>query len=139
MAIEWNETLMSTGIPEIDAQHRELIKRLDALIEAMQRGDSRAQVEQLVPFLGDYATWHFGKEEKCMDAHRCPAALANRRAHASFLQMFAALAKRIEKEGPSLTLTLALQREVSDWVSNHIVRVDAQLKRCVARNAGGAG
>lgn len=133
MAITWHEETMGTGIPEIDAQHKELIARLDRLIQAMLRRDSRAEVEKLVPFLGEYASWHFGKEEACMDAHRCPVAQANRSAHMAFLRLFAELAGRIEKEGPTATLTIQLQREVSDWVRNHIVRVDTRLKECVQR------
>ncbi len=38
--------------------------------------------------------------------------------------------RRME-EGPATTLVIEVQRRMSDWIWNHIVRTDTQLRRCV--------
>ncbi len=69
-----------------------------------------------------------------MDAVRCPVAAANRRAHAAFVTTFGGLRRRFETEGASTSLALETQRELTAWLTTHIVRIDARLKACVAES-----
>ncbi len=135
MPFEWDEETMGTGVPEIDAQHQELIKRLRGLLAAMRAGRSESELGSVLDFLGEYAAWHFGQEEACMDRHHCRAAAANRSAHRHFVAVFEELAARVKAEGPKMSLTIRAERELADWVRHHIVRIDSQLKECVLRKS----
>ncbi len=142
MPFEWDEQTMATGVPEIDAQHQELIRRLQGLLAAMREGRSESEIGRVLDLLGEYAAWHFGEEETCMDRHRCAAAAAARSAHRRFVQVFKELSRRVRAEGPKMSLTIHAERELADWVRHHIVRIDTQLRSCVLRKsapAGGAG
>ena len=89
---------------------------------------------QLLGFLGRYAQTHFAHEENCMEAYRCPAAGVNKAAHAEFNRIFAELARQLHARGPTTTLVLETQSQLSDWLKNHIVRIDTQLKTCIRAN-----
>ncbi len=129
---------MSTGVPEVDAQHKELINRLNELFTRMQRGDGIQAINGVLAFLATYATRHFAHQEKCMDDFRCPAAMANKQAHAAFLTTFANLKMRFDAEGPSALLAIETQKQLSSWLTAHICRVDTQLKPCAQKAAAGA-
>jgi hemerythrin len=133
--LEWNEGLMSTGVPEVDAQHKELIKRLNELFTRMQRGDGIQAISGVLDFLANYATRHFAHEEGCMDNMRCPATMANKQAHAAFLTTFAKLRKRFDAEGPSALLAIETQKQLSSWLINHICKIDTQMKPCIRKTA----
>ncbi len=133
MSIVFNPETMSTGYADIDEQHKELFNRLNQLLDAMKSGRGRQEVEKMVAFLGEYAVRHFAHEERCMDRMVCPMTAKNKAAHAQFLETFTALSERIAREGPSISAVIEVQTKVSDWVLNHIVRVDTHMKACVKK------
>ncbi len=138
MPFEWDERTMGTGVPEIDAQHQELLRRLKGLLAAMREGRSEGELGSVLDFLGEYAAWHFGQEEACMEREHCRAAAANRSAHRHFVAVFEEIAARVKAEGAKVSLGIRAERELADWVRHHIVRIDTQLKECVLRKGAPA-
>lgn len=132
MALDWNERLMSTGVVEVDDQHKELIAKLNELFVALESGVPDSKVKEMLNFVGEYATWHFGKEENCFDKYECPFAEANKQAHATFLGVFQNIAQRVESEGVTSALAIETQQEVANWVRNHIIKIDTKLRPCAA-------
>ncbi len=131
MAIAWNEATMATGVKEIDDQHKELISKLGALMDAMSQGKGRTELEPLLDYLGKYAQRHFGFEEECMHRTRCPVADANKKAHAHFIDVFSRTSDQIRRGGSSVSLVISVQKELADWITQHIVRIDTHLRKCV--------
>ena len=129
MKLEWNDSF-STGVEEIDTQHKELVRQLNQLYAAMAAGQGKDEIGKILNFLGQYAVMHFGKEETCMEEHRCPAASANKLAHAQFVELFTSMQKRFAIEGPTTALAVDLQQQTSAWLVNHILRVDTKLRDC---------
>jgi len=139
MPFVWDEKTMGTGVPEIDAQHRELIRRLQRLLAAIKEGRGEQEIGDTLDFVGQYAAWHFGQEEECMHLGGCPVAAAARSAHKHFLAAFEDLSARVKAEGPKMSLSIRAERELADWVRHHIIRIDTQMKSCMlARAASGA-
>lgn len=134
-AIQWDEKTMSSGVESVDVQHKKLIAMLNELMDATSQGKGKDVLARMMGFLGDYAKSHFAHEEGVMERHACPAAKANKEAHAKFLQDFTSLAARFEKEGPTLAFVMEVQKTVIDWLRNHIRGCDAQLRHCVGRKA----
>ena len=128
MPVSWNES-MSTGVPEVDNQHKELIRQLGLLNDAMLHGQGRREIGKILDFLGDYVVAHFATEEKQMERLACTAA-ANKRAHSEFLASFKGFRKRFEEAGASTTLVLEINNTISDWLVDHIAKIDTQLNTC---------
>lgn len=134
--ITYDEATMGTGFPDIDAQHRELIVRLDTLLEGMKAGHGQDELLPLLDFLADYTVRHFRHEEGCMARHHCAVAAANKAAHDRFLHTVADFRRRVQEHGPSVKLVIDAQRQLADWVRNHIVRTDTHLRSCALATTG---
>lgn len=122
----WTPSL-ATGVAKVDAQHKELFRQVGLLGEAMSRGQGRQEIGKILDFLGKYVVEHFAEEERCMEEYDCPAAAANKQAHAQLLSTFAALKGRFDREGATPTLVLDIQSKLNDWLVQHIERIDKQL------------
>ena len=139
MPFVWDEKTMGTGVPEIDAQHQELIRRLQRLLAALKEGRGEHEIRDTLDFVGQYAAWHFGQEEECMQRDQCPVVASARSAHKHFLESFRDLSERVKAEGPKMSLTIRAERELADWVRHHIIRIDTQIKKCVQERASAVG
>jgi hemerythrin len=122
---------MSTGIARIDNQHQELIRKLNALLDAMQKGRGKEEIAKLLGFLGEYVIKHFSDEEAEMERLQCPAAVANRIAHQQFIKRFTDFRNRFEKEGAGPRIIIEVQKSLVDWVVMHIRGVDTKLAASV--------
>lgn len=129
MAWQWDES-MSTGDAEIDRQHKLLIQKLNELVAAMANRQAEAELGKLMEFLEKYVVKHFGEEEALMARKQCPAAAANRQAHAEFVKRFGELKAALAQGGPTSRVVIDLMRELGDWLPKHIKAIDAQLARC---------
>ena len=128
--LTWSEQF-ATGSALVDTQHRMLISKINEL-EKMLAGapPSKAACDELLNFLGSYVSTHFKFEEGCMERARCPAHEKNKLAHAAFMDVFAKFKAKYLVEGPKPELLKNLQVVAADWIKNHILSVDIQLKAC---------
>ncbi len=126
MQIAWH-TSMSTGIPEIDEQHKELVKTLNTLADAMQAGKGKDEIEKMLEFAGQYAQKHFGFEEECFEKYNCPVADLNKQEHAQFVARFTVLMEEFQEKGAKFTLIIKIHKELSDWLLQHICEVDTKF------------
>ena len=126
----WSEQF-ATGVPLVDTQHKMLIEKIN-LMEKILAGPPppKQQVDDLLNFLGSYVGTHFKYEEGCMEKARCPAHEKNKQAHAAFLEVFGKFKARYLAEGPKPELLKSLHQAAADWIKNHILTVDVQLKAC---------
>ena len=124
---------MSTGVPELDYQHKELIARFNDFSVCMSAGESekRAQAGRILDFLQFYAQWHFRREEEFMRKYHCDAAEENRRAHAEFLERFGDFYEQWQTGGLDRALANDTFTTLMDWIFNHIQGVDARLNQFV--------
>ena len=123
MPIEWSEKII-TGIPEIDAQHKALIKAFNELEQAIGQGVSEKDIREILMFLKFYAEWHFCKEEECFYREGCSLAEKNKEAHKSFVIMFEELWGEYKNGGGELGLAKKIHQSLSEWITNHIMGVD---------------
>lgn len=126
MPVQWTPDL-TVGVGEIDKQHKELFVRVNAMLEAMSQGKAQAEVAKTIEFLGDYVKAHFGMEERSMQTYAYPATAAHKAEHAAFVADFVNARAKFEMDGPSVSLALALQSKICDWLRNHIRKTDKAL------------
>lgn len=130
MSYLWDESL-ATGVVEVDEAHKTMFLWVNQLADAMKRGEGGAEVVRLLNNLCAYAAQHFQHEEGCMNAWRCPAAQANKATHAEFLAHMEHLRAECRAKGVTPAQVFELQRALSAWLRNHIMKVDLSLRDCV--------
>ena len=133
MGMEWSRNL-STGLDWQDRHHKELFKRINRLLDAMAVGYGKDEVRTIFDFLDEYFVTHFEAEEQAMDKYHYPGMVAHLAEHTGFIDEIARLRKEFES-GPSSALVIKVQREVVDWLINHIGELDKSLG-CFLKAAG---
>lgn len=121
---------METGHPQIDAEHREIIRQLDELKSAIDAGAGRERTVELITILHRYALGHFAHEEAHMIRVHCPLRTANCAAHAEFAQKMAGWLDLLTFSGTPVSLVLEVHRESIGWIERHILHVDCGLRGC---------
>ena len=64
MRAEFDETLV-TGNDMIDGQHKELISRINQLLESCEDGQGKIKAVKMLDYLMEYTDFHFSAEENC--------------------------------------------------------------------------
>ena len=133
MAIQWQDKYR-TGVDQIDSQHQKIFEFCNKLGELIEEGvASGPKVDNLLMFLTTYAKTHFIYEENCMFKHACPAAKANRDAHARFLDYLSeSQAKRNSTES-TLDWMRELHGFLEKWLDGHICQIDIQLRESIQK------
>ena len=127
-----------TGSAKLDQQHRLLIDNINLLQELLHTTnptrEELAFVVHLVDYLEAYAIIHFKGEEQCMESYRCPAHAHNQLEHERFRGFIRDYKRRCETEGYKVELLKNLHEVIRTWITEHILKIDTQLKPCVQSN-----
>ena len=127
MAYTWSSAL-ETGHPQIDSQHKELIKTINELFEECMQGKvAMDQINKTVDFLLAYVKRHFSEEEALQRQSGYPDYPNHHKLHEEFSNHVAELAKELKQTGPTPSLTNKLIRGVGDWLVTHIQQQDAKV------------
>lgn len=111
----------------MDAQHKELIRQVNELLNAMRAGKGRQVIGDVLAFLGRYAEEHFATEEALMRRHEYPGYGEHKAIHEAFKRDFGALAAEYDRSPEKLSVTIQVQRRVLDWLRNHILNTDQKM------------
>ncbi len=127
--MEWSPEF-SIGLPEIDAQHQELFRRLNALSLATDAGNKQ-EIVRLLDFLDAYVVQHFKDEEAAMDELRFPYAAMHKAAHAQFVAELKSIEAEFSATGATVWLATRLEGAVTDWLKKHLLNMDQHFGRYV--------
>jgi hemerythrin len=122
--INWQREY-EVGYAKVDDQHKELVRIINSLAEAMGAGQGQEQVGQVLHALSEYTSYHFAMEEGLMKSHDYPDYPAHRKIHESLLASVQDLVTRFDAGKP--VLTVAVMNFLQDWLIDHIQREDAKL------------
>lgn len=128
--ISWDKSL-SIGVEEIDRQHQELIEKLDAVTEAVEKNQGEGTIAQTLDFLLDYAVEHFSTEEKFMIKHDYPDLEFQKRQHKEFKESVNQMIEDFEMDGASKEIADHIRDFLFIWLKKHIREVDLPLARFV--------
>jgi len=126
MAIEWTEDL-ATGVKEIDDQHKELFNRINKLFFACSEGRGREEIIKTLEFLSDYVISHFGAEERFMTAYHYNGYAHHKSQHETFIRELSSLKNKLEINGPTVDLVIYVNQFLTEWLINHIRKMDRAL------------
>jgi hemerythrin len=132
MTIKWVYKKMTTGLSEIDEQHKEWIRRFNEFDNAVINRKGQDAIQSAISFFAQYTETHFAREEACMTQYHCPAQAANRAAHDEFRAKLSEIKGWVEQEGATMVEVMALEQALEEWLVNHICAIDVQLRDVVA-------
>lgn len=127
MNITFDDNLI-TGNKTIDAQHQELIDRIQQFVTACESGDTKVKAIKMLDYLDEYTNFHFQEEEELQKAVNYPE-LANHHAkHEEFKKSIQELYDFLnENEGPNEQFIQQVKRNVVDWLFQHIKTFDRSV------------
>lgn len=118
--LEWNKRY-DTGIEAIDAQHRQLVRYANDLVDARESG-SRAVISRVLDNLVDYTRTHFAFEEKLIEEAGYPYTEGHCRVHKRFVARIEDLRSTFLRGGD---VSEDLEQLLSKWLLVHISSDDA--------------
>lgn len=126
MSIKWSDDL-STGMSEVDSQHKELFTRINDLFDACNQGKGKSEVAGVMEFLESYVVEHFNTEEKYMQKYNYAGYSVHLTNHRECIENLSVLKKDFEKEGATVDIVLRMNHLLVEWFINHICRVDMTM------------
>lgn len=130
MYAEFDNSLV-TGNEMIDGQHKELIDKINKLVSVCEQGGGKLEAIKMLDYLSDYTDFHFAAEEKYQEEVSYPGIAEHKQQHAEFIKAVAELHAMLEEEeGPSDAFVKAVNKNVIDWLYNHIKTFDRAVAAC---------
>ena len=118
---------LEVGVLEIDAQHMELINRLNSLLSIGHDAVSREETQKTLDMLEEYIVKHFTDEEELQKKNKYPEYETHKKMHQYFIDEFQKLKKEFATSGHSLKFTMDLNNSLINWIVKHIKSADVEL------------
>jgi diguanylate cyclase (GGDEF)-like protein/hemerythrin-like metal-binding protein/PAS domain S-box-containing protein len=113
---------LAVGVPVIDRQHARMALLLNRVADAVKSGQEMVRVTELLDELSSFTRHHFETEQRLMEKHGYPEALAHAQEHRRLLADL--LSIRTLADGGSRMRTL---QSLKDWLVSHISHGDREL------------
>lgn len=127
MYAEFSENLV-TGNEMIDSQHKELIGRMNKLLESCERSNEKSVAVKTLDYLSDYTDFHFSAEEKLQKEIAYPGYEKHKAQHETFKQTIKELEEMLQdEEGPSNAFVEKVQENIVNWFYTHIEGFDRSV------------
>lgn len=120
--IEWSAAL-ETGVPAMDAQHRELIRLIQAMVAHHERGSIYSEMLVTYKELVGWAVKHFDDEEAFQESIDFPGLKAHRIAHDKLKGRAVEYLNQLESGTVDV---VSLINFLSNWLTNHIIKMDTR-------------
>lgn len=134
MFAEFDESLV-TGNDIIDEQHKELIEKINKLVNCCENGGGKLEAIKMLEYLAEYTDFHFNDEEKLQEEYGYPGIEGHKVKHAEFKKAVHELHDMLEEEeGPSEAFVKAVNKNVVDWLYNHIKTFDCSVASYINEN-----
>lgn len=129
-------TAMSVGLPELDEDHRVLIRIINQLAESEKNEDHVSVLRQSIYSLLRYAEFHFAREEKVLSNCEFPGMTHHKGEHRAFTDHMRELAAALD--GDELPAAEVVNQDLltylKDWLNHHILIEDMSYRKLVEAN-----
>ena len=127
MRAEFDESLV-TGNEMIDTQHKELIDKINKLLDSCESSKDKVVAVKTLPYLADYTEFHFGEEEKLQESINYPRIEQHKKEHDKLREVVKDLYNMLEEEeGPSDAFVEQVNKNVIEWLYRHIKGFDRSV------------
>lgn len=121
MILKWTEK-DSVGVDKFDADHRELFRLLNALIDSMNMVNGDREIHEILDSLLSYTDYHFSAEEKNFVQFDYPDKVAHCKEHRHFVVKIQDLIDSVD-ESEKLKSIEAISF-LQQWILHHINTTD---------------
>ena len=96
MYAEFTDNLV-TGNEMIDSQHKELIEKINAVMESCEQSNDKSVAVKTLDYLEDYTNYHFSAEEQLQREIDYPGFQKHKEQHEIFKQTIADLQDMLQE------------------------------------------
>jgi hemerythrin-like metal-binding protein/PAS domain S-box-containing protein len=127
----WDDNF-STGLPQVDEQHRKLVHLLNQLASSVAFGSDSTRLNEIFDELLDYTVYHFQTEEAIWHQYMPddPSEIAHRATHATFVATVLRL-KAEQAQKPLARIAEDALEFLVRWLASHILETDRQMAHIV--------
>ena len=118
MRAEFDESLV-TGNEMIDSQHKELIDKINKLLDSCETSKDKGVAVKTLDYLADYTEFHFGEEEKLQEEITYPGVEKHKEEHEKLRQ--------VVRDLYNAAFVEAVNKNVVEWLYNHIKTFDRSV------------
>lgn len=122
--IEWSPKY-SVEFSSIDEQHRQLIKIINDLHDAMKNGKGKEILGTSISNLLDYTKTHFEYEEQEMKLKNYPELQLHSKIHKDLVNQVVEYKKKFDNG--ETVLTMDIMDFLRNWLLDHIMKTDKKL------------
>ena len=127
MYAEFDESLV-TGNEMIDSQHKELIAKINSLVESCEKDGGKVAAIKMLDYLAEYTEFHFNAEEKLQEEIEYPGIEEHKKQHQELYRVVDELHEMLEEqEGPTKEFVEQVNRNVIQWLYKHIKGFDRSV------------
>ena len=127
MRAEFDENLV-TGNEMIDSQHKELIDKINKLLDSCEVGNDKVVAIKTLDYLADYTEFHFNAEEQLQEEIGYPGIKEHKEKHEELRRTVSELHEMLEdQEGPSDAFVDMVNKNVTEWLYYHIKGFDRSV------------
>jgi hemerythrin len=130
------------GVPLIDAQHKELFRRVEAFLQVLRSGvswdDKALQLNDTLEFMKGYVVEHFRDEEEYQESIGYPGYEAHKQIHNNMVDYVLEVSKQYEESNKNEDLMQQFGGRLLAWLINHVAAEDQRIAN-YAREKGVSG
>jgi len=116
------------GVGEIDAQHRDLLMRVNRINDALHNDESHPHIVEMFEDMIVATSEHFETESRYMTRYKFPEQYVHEMEHAHLINEAIHLKSQLDRGGELLAL-----QSMKDWLLNHINHSDKALGAFLAK------
>jgi len=132
--MEWTDEF-SVGIPEIDADHQQLLKLINDLYEAVEREADDEVLDKVLDALLLYVSYHFAHEEGLFLRTKYPGYAKHRQAHIALRNTVTEIHAEFQS-GSREALPQQVLEFLKTWLYQHIMVADRAFGAYLKANQG---
>lgn len=119
------------GVPQIDAQHKELFSRVESFLQVLRSGGSweekAPKVNETLEFMKGYVVEHFRDEEEYQRSIGYPGYEAHKQLHVGMVDYVLEFSKQYEQSNNNELLIQQFGGRLLAWLINHVASEDQRI------------
>jgi hemerythrin len=132
--IAWSDTL-SVDVPEIDAEHRQFVARVNELNKAIVEGEDKRAIERLLDLMLMEATHHFWHEQQLLADWKYPDRAVHVAKHAQLTAQLERVMREFEQADVSFAWALK-GLYIKQLLVDHLLQEDMKYRDFLRHHSG---
>lgn len=124
------------GDEEADSQHRELFRKFDEFMAAIDGNVCKKDLLQMFKYLDSYVSSHFATEEKLFTRYGYPGAQEHSEEHRLFILEMWAVKSKLSTGGSLDEALRTTSRTLMDWLTRHVGASDVAAGEYIRKIKG---